>query len=89
MVREKRASRSAPDPPFTARGGGTSLYISVCVVLIAKQFVSMNQPKDEKLQPTIVIQPQDEPLASIVKLIAEYGFDQVEEAISVAEIYVH
>jgi hypothetical protein len=50
----------------------------------------MNPPKDEKLhRPTIVIQPQEEPLASIVKLLAEYGFDQVEEAISVAEIYVH
>ena len=50
----------------------------------------MNQPKNEKLQrPTIVIQPQDEPLASIVKLIAEYGFDQVADAISVAEIYIH
>ena len=50
----------------------------------------MNQPKDEKLhRPTIAIQPEDEPLASIVKLIAEYGFDEVQDAMSIAEIYVH
>ena len=31
----------------------------------------------------------EEPLASLIKLIAEYGEDEVMEALSIAEIYTH
>jgi hypothetical protein len=45
--------------------------------------------KDEVTKPKIVIQPEGEPLLSIAKLVAEYGMDEVVEAISMVEIYVH
>jgi hypothetical protein len=37
----------------------------------------------------IAIQPEEEPLASLVKIIAEYGMDEVMQAISIVELYIH
>jgi hypothetical protein len=43
----------------------------------------------EKPNLVIAIQPEEEPLASLVKIIAEYGMLAVMDAISIAEIYIH
>jgi hypothetical protein len=42
-------------------------------------------------QPNLVIaiQPDYEPMLSLVKVIAEYGLDEVLEAMTMAEIYIH
>jgi hypothetical protein len=45
--------------------------------------------KEKVIQLQIVIQPEEEPMISIAKLVAEYGMDEVVEAISMVEIYVH
>ena len=37
----------------------------------------------------IAIQPDEEPMASLVKIIAEYGMDEVMEAMTMVEIYIH
>jgi hypothetical protein len=41
------------------------------------------------LTPNIPAQPHEEPLASLVKLIAKYGPEEVMEAMSIVEIYAH
>lgn len=37
----------------------------------------------------IAIQPEKEPLASLVKIVAEYGMEEVMEAMSIVELYIH
>jgi hypothetical protein len=45
--------------------------------------------KEKVTKPQIVIQPEEEPMISLAKLVVEYGLDEVMEAMTMIEIYVH